>query len=244
MQKFLPLSTFETNKVHTLSFERTNNTNLKNNFYYDIGLKYYLPAEQIAPRDEGIALERNFYSLLDTKEEHPISSAKVGDVIKGRLTIISPKDRNLFNLEDVIPAGFELVNFSLATEDQTNLAPQNSPDGSVGVTNQIPNLTMKVKKQGLLASLWSYVSPKPVYDAESADSIVSFKNPLPVDVMELHDDNFHLFTERLQAGEYTYVYYIRATVPGTYRHLPAVASELNFPENFGRTGGSLFTVTQ
>jgi uncharacterized protein YfaS (alpha-2-macroglobulin family) len=60
-------------------------------------------------------------SLLDTAEEKPLQTAKVGEVIKGKLTIISPKNRNLFTVNDAIPAGFELVNFNLATEDQTNL---------------------------------------------------------------------------------------------------------------------------
>lgn len=241
MQKFLPISTFERNKIQSLSFERTNRTTLKNNFYYDIGLKYYLPAEQIAPRDEGIAIERNFYSLLDPNEENPISSAKVGDVIKGKLTIISPKDRNLFTVEDAIPAGFELINFNLATEDATNITKTNNT--TLGVISA-PELTLPIRKQSLLASLWGYFSAAPkVYD-QTADAKISFKNPLPVEVEELHDDSLRLFTQQLPAGEYTYTYYIRATVPGAFRHLPAIASELNSPENFGRTGGSLFTVTQ
>lgn len=217
MDKYLPISTFEKNKIQTLTFDRTNRTTLKNNFYYDMSLKYYLPAEQITPRDEGIAIKRDYYSLLDTAETKPLSTAKVGEVIKGKLTIISPKNRNLFTINDVIPAGFELVNFNLATEDQTNLISgidQTTPES--GADNTVADTTM---------------SKKDLY-------------PLPVDMSELRDDSLRLFTESLSSGEYTYTYYIRATVPGTYRHLPAEAYELNFPENFGRTGGSLFTVTQ
>jgi uncharacterized protein YfaS (alpha-2-macroglobulin family) len=51
-----------------------------------------------------------------------------------------------------------------------------------------------------------------------------------------------VFKEYLSAGEYTYEYYARVATPGTFQHPPAVASELYFPENFGRTGGSVFTV--
>ncbi|MDO8523609.1 MAG: hypothetical protein Q7R74_00090, partial [bacterium] len=59
-----------------------------------------------------------------------------------------------------------------------------------------------------------------------------------------HDDRLFLFAQDVPAGAYTYEYYVRATTPGTFSHLPAVASDLYFPENFGRTAGSLFTVEQ
>ena len=60
----------------------------------------------------------------------------------------------------------------------------------------------------------------------------------------MHDDRIFLFVEDLRPGTYKYEYFIRATVPGTFSHLPAVASEMYFPENFGRTAGSVITVSQ
>ena len=60
----------------------------------------------------------------------------------------------------------------------------------------------------------------------------------------MHDDRLFLFTQDLPPGTYTYEYYVRATTPGTFSHLPAIASELYFPENFGRTAGSVFRVEQ
>lgn len=243
MEKFLPISTFEKSKIQTITFERTNRTSLKNNFYYDMGLKYYLPAEEISPRDEGIAIKREYYGLLDKAEAKPLSTAKVGEVIKGKLTIISPKDRNLFTVNDAIPAGFELVNFNLATEDQTNLISGVEATTPEAETNTTEVNTTPVKPLGFYDRFLSYFRPAKVYD-EDTTVTPKILYPLPVDMSELRDDSLHLFTENLSAGEYTYTYYIRATVPGTFKHLPAEAYELNFPENFGRTGGSLFMVTQ
>ena len=61
---------------------------------------------------------------------------------------------------------------------------------------------------------------------------------------EAHDDRVFLFKENLTPGVYEYEYYVRALVPGTFQHLPAIASEMYFPEVFGRTEGNTFTVTK
>ncbi len=192
---FLPISSFEQNKMHVLSFEKEARNSLTNTFYYDIGLKYYVPAEQIPPRDEGVTIQRNLYSLKDDKEENPLSEAKVGELVKGKITIMTGKPRHLFAVQDFIPAGFEIVNFDLSTEDRS------------------------------------------VVTGKSTNNIYP-------DFTESHDDRVFLFKQELPAGEYTYEYYLRATTPGTFRYLPAVASELYFPENFGRTGGTLFRVNK
>ena len=46
----------------------------------------------------------------------------------------------------------------------------------------------------------------------------------------------------LSPGVYEYDYFVRALIPGKYHHLPAVVSEMYFPENFGRTRGEYFAV--
>ena len=64
------------------------------------------------------------------------------------------------------------------------------------------------------------------------------------DAEESHDDRVFLFKERVEAGVYEFDYLVRALIPGTYHHLPAVVSEMYFPENFGRTDGRYFTVSR
>jgi uncharacterized protein YfaS (alpha-2-macroglobulin family) len=251
LEKFLPIAKLETGQTHMLSFAKTNNNTLPNNFYYDLSLKYYLPVDNIAPRDEGVAISRAFYSLTDKAYAKPLTHAKVGEVIRGVLTIISPKERNLFAVEDYIPAGFELIDFSLATEDtailerevsattlgeQVASAPK-APEGS------LPSLFMNFEQvaKSMFASVGLFGGTEA--SEEEATSPLVYQKFYP-DFNELHDDRLFLFAENVAPGAYTYEYFVRATTPGTFSHLPAVASDLYFPENFGRTAGSHFIVEQ
>lgn len=60
---------------------------------------------------------------------------------------------------------------------------------------------------------------------------------------EMRDEKVVLFADYVAAGTYEYTYTFRATLPGEFRVMPAFASEFYFPEVFGRTEGSLFTIT-
>jgi alpha-2-macroglobulin len=59
---------------------------------------------------------------------------------------------------------------------------------------------------------------------------------------EVRDDRMMFFADFLPKGVYEIEYYVRATTPGTYHDLPALAQELYFPEVFGRSGGKIFEV--
>jgi len=87
------------------------------NLYYDITAKYYLPLEEIPERSEGISLIRKYSNLEDSAEKE-ITETKVGDILKGKLTIIAPEDRHFVLVEEYLPAGFEPINFNLETEDE------------------------------------------------------------------------------------------------------------------------------
>ncbi len=64
----------------------------------------------------------------------------------------------------------------------------------------------------------------------------------PFDHRELRDERALFFAQELAAGTYQVRYRLRAAIPGEYRVLPARASEMYFPEVWGRTGGALFSV--
>ena len=85
---------------------------------------------------------------------------------------------------------------------------------------------------------------KEIFYISEEEPYRSYTPTLRYDFKELHDDRLFLFTEYLSSGTYKYEYYVRVTTPGTFQYLPAIASELYFPENFGRTGGETFTVTK
>jgi uncharacterized protein YfaS (alpha-2-macroglobulin family) len=111
--EFIP----ETN--NTIEFSQKNNPLSRNNgFYYDIGLKYYLTGVT-GPRDEGFAVSRAFYALDDKAGRAPLTSAKAGDVVRGHIEITIPQDRRFVAIEDYIPAGMEIVDMELATEEKS-----------------------------------------------------------------------------------------------------------------------------
>ena len=109
----------EFNKNNTISFLKTNHNDLPNNFYYDLALKYYLPANQIPPRDEGFSIVRELYRVDDKENKNPLREAKVGDVLRVHLQFTVPERSNFLIIEDYIPAGFEIVNLDLATEEKS-----------------------------------------------------------------------------------------------------------------------------
>jgi len=61
---------------------------------------------------------------------------------------------------------------------------------------------------------------------------------------EMRDEKVVLFADYLPKGVYEYTYTFRATLPGEYRVIPTVASEMYFPEVFGRSDGRLLTIAQ
>ena len=193
-QIFLKDLKFGENNV--VQFEKTNNNQLPNNLYYDLSLKYYLSADQVAPRDEGFSITRGFHALDDKENKNPLTSAKVGEVIRVHLQITVPKSRNFVSVEDYIPSGMEIVNLDLATEQKSLL----------------------LQEKEILGR----------------EFIPDFK--------ELHDDRAFLYKERLMPGVYEFDYFARALINGKFIHLPAVVSEMYFPENFGRTGGEYFEI--
>ncbi|RME41232.1 MAG: alpha-2-macroglobulin, partial [Caldilineae bacterium] len=59
---------------------------------------------------------------------------------------------------------------------------------------------------------------------------------------ELRDEKVVLFADYLPKGTYEYSYTFRATLPGDYHVIPAVAREFYFPEVFGRSDGRLLSI--
>ncbi|MCK5510048.1 Ig-like domain-containing protein [Candidatus Parcubacteria bacterium] len=209
----MPLDEMRFGAMTPLTFNRTNRNKLNNNFYYDVSLKYFLPIDTVPPRDEGFTITRELYALDDEEYKYTINSAKVGDILRGHIKIITPKARNFVAIEDFIPAGVELINFNLDTENEEALTGKTKPEDNYGYMYRGGN--------------WR--------DWQRSRQI----RP---DAVEMRDDRLFLFKERLSEGTYEYDYYVRILIPGKFHHLPAVASEMYFPENFGRTRGGWFGV--
>src|SRR5205085_1814528 len=59
---------------------------------------------------------------------------------------------------------------------------------------------------------------------------------------ELRDEKTILYATYLPSGSYQYTYALRAGLAGTYHVIPATGQEFYFPEVYGRSDGSLFTI--
>jgi uncharacterized protein YfaS (alpha-2-macroglobulin family) len=59
---------------------------------------------------------------------------------------------------------------------------------------------------------------------------------------EFYDSSVRLYSDYLPAGTYTYTYQIHATSAGVFQTIPTTATTFYFPEIYGRTDGTLFTI--
>ena len=89
------------------------------NLYYTANLNVYLPVPEIEALDQGIIISRRYYTLEDSKT--PITTARQGDIIQGRLTIVVPQSVHYLLVEDPLPAGLEAIDTSLKTSPQGEL---------------------------------------------------------------------------------------------------------------------------
>ncbi len=138
-------------------------------------------------------------------------------------------------MEDYIPAGAEIINASFATEDPNLL--KNLSQEKLGTGAK----TWRSFKNFLGGLFFQDESGEYIYEPDPRGQE---RGSLSPDAKELHNDRMFLFKEHLAPGVYEYEYLVRALIPGTYQHLPSQASEMYFPEHFGRTAGSFFAVNK
>jgi uncharacterized protein YfaS (alpha-2-macroglobulin family) len=173
-------------------------------------------------------------------------------VVRGTIRLTIPEGYTDVAIEDFIPAGFELINRDLDTED-TTLGDTEENGGEYyndfyGAETAVP------VERSLFTRAFDHV--RALFGEDIQVAQVSNWSAAPYNDgsgramklrpthAELHDDRVFLFVESLSPGVYEYEYYLRALVPGVFQHMPAKAEELYFPEIFGRTDGSIFTITE
>ncbi len=86
--------------------------------YYTAGLSVYRPVEDVAPLQNGVIVHRDYYptgAACPRRDCAPIEQAKPGDTIMARLTLTLEQATYYLLVEDYLPAGTEVVDFSLKT---------------------------------------------------------------------------------------------------------------------------------
>lgn len=202
----LPLQRFSRERIEQIILRKEG----EGTMYYDMELRYALPPDLVPPRDEGITVER---TLTLVGKDDPIESATVGDLVEGVLEITIPDLYRAVSIESFVPAGFEIVNFSFATEESRDLTIDDSREQQETLPYRFND-----PQQGL--------------------------RNFPTTYQEFHNDRVFAFAETVSPGTYRFTYMLRAIVPGTYRHMPAIVQEMYRPEIFGRTAGGSFTIEE
>lgn len=109
----LPVSSLYPHDPNALVIQRDPGTG---RLYYTAALNVSRPVEDVAPLNRGIGVSRSYYPQgVDLKTAVPVNTARVGDMLTVRLTIVLPTDAYHFMVEDYLPAGAEILNTELKT---------------------------------------------------------------------------------------------------------------------------------
>lgn len=187
--------------------------------YYDLELKYYLPPDQTPTREEGLVISREYYALDDVDEKTPLTEFKGGENYRGHIVIINPKDRNYIMIEDLLPAGFEPIDMTLATTSRAaaTMAAESSEEE---------------KKD---PDWW-----RNQYDDVIASHDFGMNYAFPH--QEVHDDAILWSDVTLPPGTFHIRYPVRATTAGRFVAGGARAFEFYNPEVFGRSRARTITI--
>jgi uncharacterized protein YfaS (alpha-2-macroglobulin family) len=164
--------------------------------------------------DEGISVERWYENYATGK---PIISAREGELVRVRLRVIVPAEREFVAITDPLPAGLEAVDLSLRTS--STLAPFAGAPRRTSRDDDTPP-----------GGRWAYGS----WDSGWWT---------PWDHKEIRDDRVHWFARQLWKGTFEISYVARATTAGNFVRPPAYAEEMYNPGVRGRSDGGWFAVT-
>jgi len=188
--------------------------------FYTVSVDEIPAAPPVTPDIQGIVVER-WYERFD--DGRPVTSVKEGDLVRVRLRVTVPADRQFVAVEDPLPAGLEPVDLSLATSG--TLQPFVTPE------SEQARLDGDRDRDGPHWQSWLYGR----WDGGWWS---------PWDHKALHDDRVVYFARMLWAGSYTASYIARATTAGTFVRPPAHAEEMYNPALQGRSDGGRFGVDE
>jgi uncharacterized protein YfaS (alpha-2-macroglobulin family) len=192
--------------------------------YYYVTVTEVPKKRPVNPEDNGIKVER-WYEKYDGPT--PITSIAAGELVRVRLRVTVPSDRQFIVVDDALPAGLEAVDLSLRT---ASLAPGPGTDQKAQYLS--PEEAEGEGDEGQQTeSRWYYGS----WDSGWWS---------PFDHKELRDDRVVYSATVLWQGTYTMTYIARATTPGTFVRPPVHAEEMYNPAVYGRSDGGTFTVTE
>lgn len=185
--------------------------------YYRIGMRYAPKNLELKPFDAGFTVERHYEAVDNpadvTRDKEGVWHVKAGARVKVKLTMVAPSRRYHVALVDPLPAGLEALNPELKTTG--SLPEESSEVGVMGAEG--------FGGPGRGGKYWWWW--RPWYEHTN-----------------MRDERVEAFTSLLWEGVHTYVYFARATTPGSYVVPPTRAEEMYMPETFGRSSSERLKV--
>lgn len=169
------------------------------------------------PDAQGMIVERWYERFDDGK---PVTEVAEGELVRGRLRITVPADREFVAVEDLLPAGLEVVDVSLRTSSFGPFQSEASRGSGQGGDRANPTSSSLPWLYGSWADGWWS----------------------PWEHKEIRDDRVVYFARVLWKGSYTATYVARATTAGTFVRPPAHAEEMYNQSLGGRSDGGTFTI--
>jgi uncharacterized protein YfaS (alpha-2-macroglobulin family) len=186
--------------------------------YYSLEVDEVPLAGPVKPDVHGMVVERSYERFDDGT---PVTRVSEGDLVRVRLRVTVPADREFVAMEDPLPAGLEPVDVTLATS--RTLAAFATPESELaraeGDRNRDGPIWQAVMYGRWDNGRWS-----------------------PWEHTELHDDRVSYFARMLWTGSYTATYVARATTAGSFVAPPAYAEEMYNSALQGRSAGFRFGV--
>jgi uncharacterized protein YfaS (alpha-2-macroglobulin family) len=186
--------------------------------YFAVSVDEVPSKPPVRPDIQGIVVER-WYERFD--DGRPVTSVREGDLVRVRLRVTVPAERQFVAVEDPLPAGLEPVDLRLKTSG--TLQPFVTP------LSEAARARGDREPAGPTWQSWLY--------GRWEDDGWS-----PWEHKALHDDKVVYFARMLWAGTYTASYVARATTAGTFVRPPAHAEEMYNPALQGRSDGGRFEV--
>ena len=186
--------------------------------YYALEVDEVPLVPPVKPDVQGIVVERWYERFTDGT---PVTEVQEGDLVRVRLRITVPADRQFVAVEDPLPAGLEPVDFSLKTSS--------SLDAFATPQSEAVRLQGDPDESRSIFQSWLYGT----WDQGQWS---------PWQHKELRDDRVVYVARLLWTGSYTATYVARATTAGNFVAPPAHAEEMYNPAAQGRTSGGRFLI--
>lgn len=182
--------------------------------FYSLTTEHVSVQPDTRPLASGIVVER-WYERFDNGE--PVTDVQEGDLVRVRVRVTVPSDRELVAVEDPLPAGLEAIDLTLRTS--RTLGPFSNADGQQARLNR----DREALAGGVIGSWdngwWS-----------------------PWEHSEKRDDRVTWFARALPTGTYLATYVARATTSGRFIRPPARAEEMYNASVSGRSEGGTFSI--